>query len=186
MWRGGISIFARGVQRAFNQYNRVVVACDSFAGLPPGSKKYHEWDPGWDNTPYLSVHNTQVANNFIEAGLLDPHVVFVKGFFNDSMEALSKQVKSIAVLRLDGDMYQSTVDVMYRLYDKVPVGGYVIIDDWMITEHLPFPAKVAIEDFFKVHGVRETYIPIDQTAVYWQKTKAVEVQRWRYDKKDFK
>jgi hypothetical protein len=28
-----------------------------------------------------------------------------------------------------GDMYESTVDVLYNLYDKLSVGGYVIMDD---------------------------------------------------------
>ena len=45
-------------------------------------------------------------------------------------------------------MYESTVDVLYHLYDKLSIGGYVIMDDWF-----GFPSKTACEDFFLVHGI---------------------------------
>ena len=44
-------------------------------------------------------------------------------------------------------MYESTVDVLYNLYDKLAIGGYVIIDDWF-----GFPARTACEDFFEVES----------------------------------
>ncbi len=60
--------------------------------------------------------------------------MFVKGFFNNTMPNLStflsKNAQKIAILRLDGDIYQSTVDVLYHMYDKVSVGGYVIIGEF--------------------------------------------------------
>ena len=28
------------------------------------------------------------------------------------------------------DMFESTMDILYNLWDAVSVGGYVIIDDW--------------------------------------------------------
>jgi len=49
---------------------------------------------------------------------------------------------------MDGDMYESTTDILYNVYDFVSVGGTVTIDDW----NLP-PAKAAVKDFFKHHGV---------------------------------
>ena len=73
-------------------------------------------------------------------------------------------------MRLDGDMYESTVDVLYHLYDKLSVGGYVIMDDWF-----GFPSKVACEDFFQVHNIHPTIVPIDDLAAYWQKTEQVEI-----------
>lgn len=57
-------------------------------------------------------------------------VVFAKGLFKDSLASLSNQIKRLVIMRLDRDMYESTVDVLYRLYDKLSVGGYVIMDDW--------------------------------------------------------
>ena len=84
-------------------------------------------------------------------------------------------------MRLDGDMYESTVDVLYRLYDKLSVGGYVIIDDWF-----GFPARTACEDFFKVHGINPNIIAIDNLAVFWMKTEEVTVQHSRYEQSKFK
>ena len=124
----------------------------------------------------------KVAENFASASLLDPNVVFVKGFFNNTMPPLSKQVGKLAIMRLDGDMYQSTVDVLYHLYDKLSLNGYVIIDDW-VTTTVPahdYPAKTACDDFRRVHKITAKIIPIDDTAVYWQKTEEVDVQKWRY------
>ena len=124
---------------------------------------------------YFLVNQKQVAENFAEASLLDANVVFVKGFFNNTMPPLSKQVDKLAIMRLDGDMYQSTADVLYNLYDKLSLNGYVIIDDW-----LNYPATIACKDFFKVHKINPTIVWIDDQSAYWQKTEEVTVQKWRY------
>ena len=47
-------------------------------------------------------------------------------------------INQLAVMRLDGDMYVSTVDVLYNLYDKLSIGGYMIMDDWF-----GFPSRMA-------------------------------------------
>jgi hypothetical protein len=166
VWRGGCSIFARGVIRAHNESHRRSFVCDSFMGLPPGDRNLDDKDPTWDDWPYLSVSSEAVALHFRQSGMPDPNVVFVKGLFNVTMEILAPKIQSLAVIRLDGDMYESTVDVLYRLYDKLSIGGYVIVDDWF-----GFPAKKACEDFFKVHGMNVAMVPIDNLAAYWQKTK---------------
>ena len=84
-------------------------------------------------------------------------------------------------MRLDGDMYESTVDVLYRLYDKLSIGGYVIMDDWF-----GFPARSACEDFFKAHGIDPEITAIDDLAVFWKKTENVTIQHWRYEQSKFK
>lgn len=78
-------------------------------------------------------------------------------------------------------MYESTVDVLYNLYDKLSIGGYVIMDDWF-----GFPSKTAVLDFFKVHGIDPPVIAIDKLSAYWKKTENVDIQYWRYEKSDFK
>ena len=122
----------------------------------------------------------QVAENFATASVLDVNVVFVKGFFNLTMIPLSKQIDKLAIMRLDGDMYQSTVDVLYNLYDKLSLNGYVIMDDWF-----GFPAKTAVEEFFKVHKINPKIVAIDKLSAYWQKTEEVTVQKWRYSQFKF-
>uniref|UniRef100_A0A7R9WMA8 Macrocin O-methyltransferase n=2 Tax=Craspedostauros australis TaxID=1486917 RepID=A0A7R9WMA8_9STRA len=187
VWRGGSSIFARGVIEVFGQGHRHSYVCDSFQGLPPGDKNIHKGDTGWDNTPYLEVSKEHVMGFFREVNLLNEEKVhFVKGFFKDSMPGLSKQVGKFAVMRLDGDMYESTVDVLYTMYDKLSIGGYLIIDDWWATKNVPFPAKDACEDFFLVHGINPEIIPVDNMSIYWKKTEEVNIQYWRYEQKKFK
>lgn len=221
VWRGGSSVYARAVIRLLGEASqRASYVCDSFQGLPPGERGLDGKDKNWDHTPYLEVHSDIVANNFIKYGLLDPNVVFVKGFFNDTMPHLAKEVQKISVMRLDvsfllsfsytfpltpsipkfltastpcvavshpqiqimqGDMYESTVDVLYHLYDKLSVGGYVIIDDWF-----GFPAKTACEHFFAAHGISPNITAIDKLAAYWKKDKDVEIQYWRYEQSKFK
>ena len=78
-------------------------------------------------------------------------------------------------------MYESTVDVLYNLYNKLSIEGYVIMDDWF-----GFPSRTACLDFFEVHGIHPTIIPIDKLSAYWKKTENVDIQYWRYQTLDFK
>lgn len=179
VWRGGASIYARGVIRAYNQSDRISFVCDSFQGLPPSVLVN---DPTkWDETKYLEVRMNTVIENFSKLGLSDRKIVFAKGFFNETMKPLAKHMHHpLAVLRLDGDMYQSTVDVLYHMYDKVSLGGYVIIDDWIIEE-----TRTACQDFFRVHGIKPAITNIDNTSSYFKKDVGITVQYWRYEKRQF-
>jgi O-methyltransferase len=182
VWRGGSSVLAKAVLETLDpNSNRISYVCDSFSGLPPGEKKLAKGDVGWDNIPYLEVPSDVVANNFIKYGLLDSNVIFAKGFFNDTMPLLAEKITSLSIMRLDGDMYESTVDVLYHLYNKLSIGGYVIMDDWF-----RFPSKIACEDFFAAHGIKPEIIPIDDLSAYWKKTEHVQVQYWRYEQSTFK
>lgn len=188
-WRGGASIFARGVIRAHQQPHRISYVCDSFSGLPPGDLNLDARDKGYDQTPYLEVSDTVVVENFERMGLLDAHVWFVKGFFNATMPPLAPYVDTLAVLRLDGDMYESTVDVLYHMYPKLGVGSYVIVDDWIDLNGQDFPAKTACEDFFAVHGLAPTIVRTDGCSVYWRVEQPLareRLQYWRYQQKKFK
>mmetsp|Transcript_25317 Transcript_25317/g.31197 ORF Transcript_25317/g.31197 Transcript_25317/m.31197 type:complete len:401 (+) Transcript_25317:11-1213(+) len=182
VWRGGSSIFARAVLSALDATDRVSYVCDSFAGLPPGDRSLHKKDKYWDTmNGYLGVSEEVVAANFQKFGLLDSNVVFAKGFFNETMPVLSKYTKTFAVMRLDGDMYESTVDVLYNLYDKLSIGGYLIMDDWN-----GYPSRVACLDFFEVHGIQPKIIHIDEISAYWKKTEEIDIQYWRYEQNKFK
>jgi len=181
VWRGGSSIVARAVVAAYGATDRISYVCDSFAGLPPGDRSLHIKDLNWDNTPYLEVSSETVASSFHKFGLLDANVVFAKGFFNESMPVLSKHIDKLSIMRLDGDMYESTVDVLYPLYEKLSIGGYVIMDDWRT-----FPSRTACEDFFKVHDIQPDIIAIDQNSAYWKKTEEIKIQHWRYEQNKFK
>jgi len=105
----------------------------------------------------------QVKNNFSKYGLLDDNVKFLKGWFKDTLPVAP--INKLALLRLDGDMYESTMDGLVNLYPKLSKGGYIIVDDWGAVEG----CKLAVLDYRKKHGITEEIITIDWTGVYWKK-----------------
>ena len=74
------------------------------------------------------VSEDEARRNFERYGLLDEQVIFLKRFFQDTLP--KAPVSRMALLRLDGDMYQPTIETFEPLYDKVSAGGFVVIDDY--------------------------------------------------------
>lgn len=108
---------------------------------------------------------SSVYGNFERYNLLDAQVRFLKGWFRDTLP--SAPIGRIAVLRLDGDMYESTMDSFTNLYDKVQVGGYIIVDDYGALAN----CRSAVHDFRRRRGILDPIHPIDWTGVFWQRTK---------------
>jgi len=164
VWRGGASIFMAGINKFYNQ-NRKVYVADSFEGLPqPDATKYPK-DAGDEHhkIQYLAVSLEQVKRNFAKYDLLDDNVIFIKGFFEDSLKKVN--FDKLAILRLDGDMYSSTIQVLDELYDKLVPGGYIIIDDYGV--HIP--CKTAVSDFRQKHNITTEIKMIDKYGAYWKK-----------------
>ena len=109
VWRGGMTIFMRGVLKAHGIADRKVWAADSFEGLPVADLVRFPAETPTDFTEFkiLSVGVDQVRRNFERYGLMDDQVEFVVGWFRDTLP--KAPIGDIAVLRLDGDMYESTI-----------------------------------------------------------------------------
>lgn len=169
VWRGGTVIFMRAILKAFDITDRIVWAADSFEGLPkPNVEKYAaDKDDIFYTYNELKVSLEQVKENFRKYGLLDEQVRFLKGWFRDTLP--SAPVNKLAILRLDGDMYESTIDALANLYPKLSTGGFVIIDDWGSVEG----CRRAVEDYRKDKQITEEIIPVDDDGVYWQKKESV-------------
>ncbi len=105
----------------------------------------------------------EVRANFERYGLLDEQVRFLKGFFQDTLA--DAPIEQLAVVRLDGDMYESTIVALDALYPKLSVGGYLIVDDWGAVPG----CRQAVEDYRRDHGITEPIVEIDWTGVYWQR-----------------
>ena len=165
VWRGGATIFMRAVLKVYGDTERIVWVADSFQGLPkPDPARYpiDAADRLWTHTR-LAVSLEEVKANFARYALLDGQVRFLVGWFRDTLP--SAPINKLAVLRLDGDMYESTMDALRSLYPKLSVGGYVIIDDYGAV-----PAcKAAVKDFRAGHGIGEKLERIDWTGVFWQR-----------------
>lgn len=167
IWRGGACIFMRGVLMAYGITDRVVWAADSFAGVPPPT---HPADKGLildaSVLPVLSVSLEDVWELFERYDLLDDQVNFVKGWFKDTLG--KAPIEKLAVLRLDGDLYESTMDALKPLYGKVSQGGFIIADDYYSCP----PCKQAIDEFRSAHNIRDELTQIDDQSVFWRKTSA--------------
>ena len=166
VWRGGACIMMRAVMMAYAVTDRQVWLADSFEGLPPPSPELYPADANEKFHEYkeLSVSMDEVKENFKRYKLLDDQVMFLKGWFKDTLP--HAPVGKLALLRLDGDLYESTIIPLQALYDKVALGGYVIVDDY----HVVSGCKQAVHDFFLSRGIDPELVEIDGVGVYWQKT----------------
>jgi len=167
VWRGGASIFARGVLKAYGVHDRTVWVADSFEGLPKPDGRYQqdEGDKHWKSNAVLGISLDQVKANFARYGLLDEQVRFLVGWFKDTLP--TAPIQQLSVLRLDGDMYSSTTDALEALYAKLSPGGYLIVDDYGSTP----PCRQAVDDFRAKHNITEAIQKIDWTGVYWEKVR---------------
>jgi O-methyltransferase len=166
IWRGGACIFATAYLAAHGIASRSVWALDSFEGLPKPNLKDFPADAGDQHFKYteLQVGLELVKQNFKSLGVSTDQVKFVKGFFSDTAPTLP--VQKIAVLRMDGDMYESTMVILKNFYSKVEKGGFVIIDDYSLPR-----CKKAIGDFMHDQGINEEIVRIDQSSAYWRKSR---------------
>ena len=161
VWRGGACIFMRALVES--DPDRRVWVCDSFEGLPPPDPIRYPVDEGDRHHTFraLAVSLDEVQENFRRYDLLDERVVFLKGWFRDTLPG---PVGQLALLRLDGDMYGSTIEVLLALYDHVSPGGFIVVDDYSLTG-----ARTATDDFRRDRAIRAPLERIDHTGVFWRK-----------------
>jgi O-methyltransferase len=165
VWRGGACILARAVLEVYGQKDRMIYLCDSFEGLPPPDVDRYPSDAGstFHQYPELAVSIDEVKEAFRRFNFMDDQVQFVPGLFKDTLETLP--TNQIAVLRLDGDMYESTIQALQHLYHKVSVNGWVIIDDYEVV-----PAcKQAVDDFLSERKLSPELHVIDGVGRFFQK-----------------
>ena len=165
VWRGGATILMRGVLAAHGVDDRDVWLADSFEGLPEPDADTYPADAGqelWSTLEVLKVDEAAVRANFARYDLLDSHVRFLVGWFRDTLP--TAPIESIAVLRLDGDLYESTMDALVSLAPKVSPGGIVIVDDYGGWP----PCRAAVDDYRSEHGIDAEIVPVDWTGVWWR------------------
>ena len=95
--------------------------------------------------------------------LLDHQVVFLKGLFSETLPKLTTE--RFALIRLDGDMYGSTIDRLTNLYDRLSPGGFVIIDDYGALQN----CRLAVHNFLDSRSLHPSITPVDDSCVWWRK-----------------
>lgn len=164
VWRGGGSILMRGVLKAYGDSQRTVWVADSFEGLPAPDGQRFPADRGdeWWTFTELAVPLEEVQSNFARYGLLDEQVRFLPGWFADTLPPAP--IDRLAILRLDGDMYGSTMDALDALYPRLSPGGFVIVDDYELPA-----CREAVTDYRGRHRIEDELVPIDEAAVFWRR-----------------
>lgn len=164
VWRGGACIFMAGLNKYYMMGRKIFVA-DSFEGLPQPDERYpaDKFDQHYTYNNDLAISLEEVQNNFKRYDLLDENVVFIKGFFEHSLP--TAPINKLSILRLDGDMYSSTIQVLELCYDKLSIGGFLIVDDFGGHN-----CRQAVLDFRERNNITSPIKEIDHTGVFWKKT----------------
>lgn len=172
VWRGGVGILAAEILK---NTNKKIILADSYQGLPFGDVKT-DGIHGLNNNEYLSVSDTVVKNNFDKLRVDSRNVMYVKGFFSDTLP-MYKQPK-ISILHVDADIYSSVMCVLESLYDSVSPGGYIIMDDFFrgsmaekaTYEFLEMKVAGKIKNGYNRGGkIFPKIHTIDGNSCYWQK-----------------
>jgi O-methyltransferase len=167
VWRGGACILMRAVLAAYGDEERCVWLADSFEGVPPPDPENYSADKVLRldlAADVLAISESAVKSNFKRYGLLDKRVHFLPGWFKDTLPGAP--IDRIAVLRLDGDLYESTIQALDALYPKLSAGGFCIIDDY----HPLDACRHAVTDYRKRGSISAEIIEIDGSGVYWRKS----------------
>lgn len=172
VWRGGATIFMRGVLAALGVTDRQVWVADSFQGVPPPNPDRYPIDAGDELFTFdeLAVSVDEVRGNFEKYGLLDDQVRFLPGWFSETLPAAP--IERLAIARLDGDLYESTIVALETLYPKLSEGGYLIVDDYALPR-----CRAAVDDFRLGAGIDDAVLQIDWSGIYWRKSSATAHQR---------
>jgi hypothetical protein len=165
VWRGGVCILMKAILTVYGVTDRRVWLADSFQGIPEVGPTAHPLDVRLGlhrANSVLAVSMETVQENFRRYGLLDDQVRFLPGWFRDTLP--NAPVERLALIRLDGDLYESTMDALTSLYPRLSPGGFLIVDDYALRG-----CRRAIDDFRGEHGIREPILPIDEFSVYWRR-----------------
>ena len=167
VWRGGTCIFMRAVLKAHGVEDRRIWVADSFQGMPHADSATYDGDRRLAADRYndlMAIDLPTVQRNFERYGLLDGQVEFLAGWFRDTLP--SAPIDRLAILRLDSDLYESTMETLIHLYPKLSPGGFVIIDDY----HIPV-CREAVHDWRAQFGVDDPIEDIDGLGAFWRRSK---------------
>jgi hypothetical protein len=163
---GGTSAILAYVIKHYSKRTRKLFSFDSFEGMPePTEKDTHKGvganDTGW-GTGTCAAPEDSLKDVLEQLGCLE-YVETVKGYFNVTLPIYKDKIGLITCLHMDSDWYESTMDILTNLYDKVSIGAYIQVDDYGFWDG----CHKAIDQWLQIHP--QTLSPIDSSGVYFIK-----------------
>lgn len=143
VWRGGM---CAGIAEILK--DKEFYLFDSFEGLPQAKEIDGEralrWQRNVESPSYYD--NCRAEIDFAKRAMEMTGVKhkLTKGWFNETLP--HSIVPNIAILRLDADWYESTMDCLINLFDKVCAGGIIMFDDYYVFEG----CRRAVHDFLSL------------------------------------
>lgn len=159
------------------QASRKIHLFDSFEGIPIAGPNDSE-QPGIGEIPETERTGALISSGvtvcplqhvkaiFKHWKISDKDFVYHKGWFQQTVPLAHDKINSISLLRLDGDLYESTKICLEYLYPKVVKGGFVIIDDYALEG-----CKKAVHEYLDSNNISAdiTVINNNEGPVYWVK-----------------
>jgi O-methyltransferase len=136
---------------------------DSFEGLPEPSHPKTKVNVSKKKVPSLAISLEEVKRNFEKYELLDEKVCLLIGWFKDTLPNVATE--QFSLIRLDGDLYESSMDALNALYHKLAPGGFLIVDDYGAIDE----CRLAVDEFRAANQIKEKIQHIDWTGVFWRK-----------------
>lgn len=147
------------------QTGRRVHLFDSFTGIPQATQEDIEWLEAKHPVGHSACSLEQVQRNMKTWGIDESLLVYHPGMFSETMSLIdsaahrpkSAYIQSIAVLRLDADLYESTKTALEYLYPLVSPGGWIICDDWDLSGSRQAVNEYVGQAFGPVYWQRQRY-----------------------------
>ena len=171
---GQIAVMARALKR--HGQKRTIHAFDSFDGIPRASENDTQLHRDtYGNQPDGAVQSSGISrvdidgfHYFMKVWDVDAKIETHKGWFEETMEKESQTVGPLALLRIDVDLYNSTVPVLKYLYPRVVSGGFIIDDDYGSIEDGESPCRRALREYLgELPAV--THVEGNPGTAYWRK-----------------
>lgn len=153
---------------------RAVHLFDSFEGIPYAGPNDAD-QPGIG--PFVMDQNKPLRERLVSSGVsgssqdavekrlylwgFSKNLHYHKGWFQDTLPAQVPE-EPIALLRLDGDLYESTECCLTHLADRVVKGGIIIIDDYALPG-----CRKAVDEYLAAHSLNPTIESVPESTVKW-------------------
>lgn len=113
----------------------------------------------------ITVHPKQQVIENLKRWKCYDNVKLVEGWVQNTLPVELPNIDKISILRLDMDIYDPTKIALNLLYDKISVGGIIIIDDWALDG-----VRIACNEFFEERGLNVEMLSIkNSTPKYFYK-----------------